>query len=66
MVVSAQMHKHNGSAMRAINLQDVQAHFAALSEQVMSSAFGLRRGKGPMANFVGRMKAKLRSNGDSN
>jgi hypothetical protein len=63
VVVSAQMHKHNGSAMRAINIQQVQTHFTALVEQVMSSASGPRRGKGPTANSLGRMKPWLGSNG---
>jgi hypothetical protein len=57
------MHKHNGSVMRAINVPEVQAHFAALVEQVMPSASGPRSGKGPTAITIGRMKSWLGSNG---
>jgi hypothetical protein len=63
VVVSAQMYTHKGSAMRAINVQEVQAHFIALVAKVMSSAACQQRGKGLMANFVGGMQPGLRSNG---
>ena len=52
--------------MRAINVQEVQAHFTALVEPVMSSASGPRRGKGPTANSPGRMTLWPHQNGYRN